>query len=161
MRVSTRSGRRGLVDVYLRSKLRGYTSCGFWRSSSLWNDGGLHGKVATSLAIEPPVNYFALAVQAAPCCCTRLSRLPITRLTSTKCRSQSSSVRSLTTMSPGMLRGSHSRVCLFQAGVERIRKLEATALAQSGAGLLHEAVVVAARGSQVPSCRADLQQNTD
>lgn len=44
----------------------------------------------------------------------------------------------------------HSCVCLFQAGIERTRKLQATALMQPGTGLLHQAVVAAARGSQVP-----------
>jgi RES domain len=45
---------------------------------------------------------------------------------------------------------SHSCVCLFGAGIERTKKLEAAALVQPGTGLLHKAVVLAARGSQVP-----------
>ena len=45
---------------------------------------------------------------------------------------------------------SHSCVCLFRACIERTRKLQATALVQPGTGLLHKAVVVAARGSQFP-----------
>jgi hypothetical protein len=45
---------------------------------------------------------------------------------------------------------SHSCVCLFGSGIDRTRKLEAVALVQPGTGLLHRAVVVAARGSQVP-----------
>lgn len=48
---------------------------------------------------------------------------------------------------------SHSCVCLFGAGIDRTRKLEAVALVQPGTGLLHRAVVVAARGSQVPIVR--------
>lgn len=45
---------------------------------------------------------------------------------------------------------SHSCICLFQSGIERTRKVEVIALVQSGTMLLHKAVVVAARGSQVP-----------
>ena len=45
---------------------------------------------------------------------------------------------------------SHSCVCLFQAGIERTKKLDAAALVQPGTGLLHKAIVLAARGSQVP-----------
>lgn len=45
---------------------------------------------------------------------------------------------------------SHGCVCLFMAGMERTRKLTAEALVQPGTGLLHKAVVLAARGSQVP-----------
>jgi len=45
---------------------------------------------------------------------------------------------------------SHSYVCLFKTGTERTKKLEAVALVQPGTGLLHKAVVLAARGSQVP-----------
>ena len=45
---------------------------------------------------------------------------------------------------------SHSCVGLFQSGIERTRKVEVTALVQSGTMLLHKAVVVAARGSEVP-----------
>lgn len=48
---------------------------------------------------------------------------------------------------------SHSCVCLFGTGIERTRKLEAVALVQPGTGLLHRAVVVTARGSQVPIVR--------
>lgn len=48
---------------------------------------------------------------------------------------------------------SHNCVCLFGTGIERTRKLEAVALVQPGTGLLHRAVVVAARGSQVPIVR--------
>ena len=45
---------------------------------------------------------------------------------------------------------SHSCVCLFGAGIDRTKKLEAVALVQAGTALLHKAVVLAARGSQVP-----------
>lgn len=48
---------------------------------------------------------------------------------------------------------SHSCVCLFGAGIDRPRKLDAVALVQPATGLLHRAVVVAARGSQVPIVR--------
>lgn len=48
---------------------------------------------------------------------------------------------------------SHSCVCLFRAGIERTKKLEAAALVQPSTGLLHKAVVQAARGSQVPILR--------
>lgn len=48
---------------------------------------------------------------------------------------------------------SHSCVCLFGAGIDRTKKLEAVALMQPGTGLLHKAVVLAARGSQVPILR--------
>lgn len=48
---------------------------------------------------------------------------------------------------------SHSCVCLFKTGIERTKKLEAAALVQPGTGLLHKAVVLAARGSQVPILR--------
>ncbi len=48
---------------------------------------------------------------------------------------------------------SHSCVCLFGAGIDRTKKLEAVALVQPGTGLLHKAVVLAARGSQVPILR--------
>ena len=48
---------------------------------------------------------------------------------------------------------SHSCVCLFGAGIDRTKKLEAAALVQPGTGLLHQAVVLAARGSQVPILR--------
>lgn len=49
---------------------------------------------------------------------------------------------------------SHSCVCLFMAGINGTKKLEATALVQPGTGLLHKSVVLAARGSQVPILRA-------
>ena len=45
---------------------------------------------------------------------------------------------------------SHSCLCLFNAGIERTKKLETAALVQPGTGLLHRAVVLAVRGSQVP-----------
>jgi hypothetical protein len=45
---------------------------------------------------------------------------------------------------------SHSCLCLFMAGIERTKKIETTALVQASSGLLHKAVVQAARGSQVP-----------
>ena len=48
---------------------------------------------------------------------------------------------------------SHSCVCLFGAGIDRTRKLGAVALLQPGTGLLHNAVVLAARGSLVPILR--------
>lgn len=48
---------------------------------------------------------------------------------------------------------SHSCVCLFKEGIERTRKVEAIALVQPGIGLLHKAVALAARGSQVPILR--------
>ena len=48
---------------------------------------------------------------------------------------------------------SHSCVRLFIAGIERTKKLQATELVQPGTGLLHKAVVLAARGSQVPILR--------
>ena len=48
---------------------------------------------------------------------------------------------------------SHSCVCLFGAGMDRTKKLEVTALVQLANGLLHKAVVLAARGSQVPILR--------
>ena len=48
---------------------------------------------------------------------------------------------------------SHSCACLFGSGIDRTRKLDAVALVQPGTGLLHRAVVVTARGSQVPIVR--------
>lgn len=48
---------------------------------------------------------------------------------------------------------SHSCVCLFKAGIERTKKVEAVTLVQPDTGLLHKAVVLAARGSQVPILR--------
>lgn len=48
---------------------------------------------------------------------------------------------------------SHSCVCLFGSGIDRTKKLEAVTLVQPGTGLLHKAVVLAARGSQVPMLR--------
>jgi hypothetical protein len=48
---------------------------------------------------------------------------------------------------------SHSCLCLFMAGIERTKKIETTALVQASSGLLHKAVVQAARGSQVPILR--------
>jgi hypothetical protein len=48
---------------------------------------------------------------------------------------------------------SHSCLCLFRAGIKRTKKLEAAALVQPSTGLLHKAVVQAARGSQVPILR--------
>ena len=48
---------------------------------------------------------------------------------------------------------SHSCVCLFKAGIERTRKVEVIVLVQPDTGLLHKAVVLAARGSQVPILR--------
>jgi hypothetical protein len=48
---------------------------------------------------------------------------------------------------------SHSCVCLFGSGIDRTKKLEAVALVQPGTELLHKAVVLAARGSQVPMLR--------
>lgn len=47
----------------------------------------------------------------------------------------------------------HSCVCLFQAGMERTKKMTAFALVEPGSGALHKAVVNAARGSQVPIIR--------
>lgn len=44
---------------------------------------------------------------------------------------------------------SHSCVCLFGAGIDRTKKVAAIDLVQAGTGLLHTAVVSAARGSQV------------
>ena len=43
-----------------------------------------------------------------------------------------------------------SCVCLFGVGMDRTRKVNAVALVQPGTGLVHKAVVLAARGSQVP-----------
>jgi len=48
---------------------------------------------------------------------------------------------------------SHSCVCLFRAGMDRTKKVDAVELVQAGTGLLHKAVVLAARGSQVPILR--------
>ena len=48
---------------------------------------------------------------------------------------------------------SHSCICLFKAGIERTRKVEAVTLVQPDTGLLHKAVILAARGSQVPILR--------
>lgn len=48
---------------------------------------------------------------------------------------------------------SHSCVCLFGAGIDRTKKLETVALMKPGIGLLHKAVVLAVRGSQVPILR--------
>lgn len=45
---------------------------------------------------------------------------------------------------------SHSCICLFGVGMDRTKKVAAVDLVQAGTGLLHKAVVVAARGSQVP-----------
>ena len=45
---------------------------------------------------------------------------------------------------------SHSCVCFFNAGIERTKKVERVVLVQPETGLLHTAVVAAARGSQVP-----------
>ena len=45
---------------------------------------------------------------------------------------------------------SHSCVCFFNAGMEQTKKLGMASLIQPGTGLLHTAVVAAARGSQVP-----------
>jgi hypothetical protein len=47
----------------------------------------------------------------------------------------------------------HSCVCLFGAGIDRTKKVAAVDLVQAGTGLLHKAVVLAARGSQVPILR--------
>ena len=44
----------------------------------------------------------------------------------------------------------HSCAGLFQSGIERTRKVEVTALVQSGTMLLHKAVAVVAQGSEVP-----------
>jgi len=49
---------------------------------------------------------------------------------------------------------SHSCVCLFVAGQDRTRKVSAVRLTQAGTGLLHQAVVTAARRSQVPTLQA-------
>lgn len=48
---------------------------------------------------------------------------------------------------------SHSCVCLFGVGIDRTKKLAMVDLVQTGTGLLHKAVVSAARGSQVPILR--------
>jgi RES domain-containing protein len=48
---------------------------------------------------------------------------------------------------------SHSCICLFDAGMDRTKKVAAVDLLQAGTGLLHKAVVLAARGSQVPILR--------
>jgi hypothetical protein len=48
---------------------------------------------------------------------------------------------------------SHSCVCLFMTGVDRTKKMTAVPLAQPSTGLLHKAVILAARGSQVPILR--------
>jgi len=45
---------------------------------------------------------------------------------------------------------SHSCVCLFGAGIDRTKRVSGEALVQAGTGLLHRAVVLATRGSQVP-----------
>jgi hypothetical protein len=47
----------------------------------------------------------------------------------------------------------HSCVCLFGAGIDRTKKVTAVDLVQAGTGLLHTAVVLSARGSQVPIMR--------
>lgn len=47
----------------------------------------------------------------------------------------------------------HSCVCLFMAGLHQTKKVIAVALVQAGSGLLHKAVILAARGSQVPILR--------
>jgi RES domain-containing protein len=44
----------------------------------------------------------------------------------------------------------HACVCLFLSGVARIKKVAATELLQPGTGLMHTALVMAARGSQIP-----------
>nr|WP_315489345.1 RES family NAD+ phosphorylase [uncultured Rhodoferax sp.] len=48
---------------------------------------------------------------------------------------------------------SHSCICLFGAGIERTKKVAALDLVQAGTGLLHKAVLLAERGSQVPLLR--------
>lgn len=48
---------------------------------------------------------------------------------------------------------SHSCICLFGAGIDRTKKMAAVDLVQAGTDLLHKAVVLAARGSQVPILR--------
>jgi hypothetical protein len=48
---------------------------------------------------------------------------------------------------------SHSCVCLFMTGVDRTKKMTAVPLVQPSTGLLHKAVILAARGSQVPILR--------
>ena len=48
---------------------------------------------------------------------------------------------------------SHSCICLFVAGMDRTKKVAAVDLVQAGTGLLNKAVVLAARGSQVPILR--------
>ncbi|WP_395668247.1 RES family NAD+ phosphorylase [Rhodoferax sp.] len=45
---------------------------------------------------------------------------------------------------------SHSCVGLFGTGIDRTKRAAAVDLVQAGTGLLHKAVVLAARGSQVP-----------
>lgn len=45
---------------------------------------------------------------------------------------------------------SHNCVCLFGVGIDRTKKVATVDLVQAGTGLLHKAVVSAARGSQVP-----------
>lgn len=45
---------------------------------------------------------------------------------------------------------SHSCLCLFGAGIDRTKKVAAVDLVQASTGMLHKAVVLAARGSQVP-----------
>jgi RES domain len=47
----------------------------------------------------------------------------------------------------------HGCVCLFNAGIARTKKLAAVALVQADTDVLHNAVVAAARGSQVPIIR--------
>nr|WP_319566575.1 RES family NAD+ phosphorylase [uncultured Rhodoferax sp.] len=47
----------------------------------------------------------------------------------------------------------HSCLCLFLAGIERTKKLNAFALVEPGSGNLLRSVANAARGSQVPIVR--------
>ncbi|MEO6273183.1 MAG: RES family NAD+ phosphorylase [Rhodoferax sp.] len=45
---------------------------------------------------------------------------------------------------------SHSCMCLLKVGIEQTKKLDTVELVQPGTGQLHKAVILAARGSQVP-----------
>lgn len=44
----------------------------------------------------------------------------------------------------------HACLCLFKSGLPHMKRLSQTALIQASTGALHKAVVVAARGAQVP-----------
>lgn len=47
----------------------------------------------------------------------------------------------------------HGCLCLFKAGIEKMKRTSSTPLVKPGTEQLHKTVVVAARGSQVPIIR--------